>query len=44
MLTAFNGQERTLQEFDRLYAASGWKLVQVHKTEGLASQIIGIPA
>ncbi|EJD34093.1 S-adenosyl-L-methionine-dependent methyltransferase [Auricularia subglabra TFB-10046 SS5] len=36
--------QRTLQEFDRLYAASGWKLVQVHKTKGLASQIIGAPA
>ncbi|MFC0112510.1 methyltransferase [Kibdelosporangium aridum] len=37
MLCVSRGQERSQDEFDAIYAASGWRRVSVHPTRGLQS-------
>lgn len=32
MLTALNGSERTVAQYNRIFEASGWKLAQVYST------------
>lgn len=44
MLAAFNGQERTILQFDKIFTAAGWKLDRVYRTPAsFATQIIGLP-
>ncbi|KAI0771361.1 S-adenosyl-L-methionine-dependent methyltransferase [Irpex lacteus] len=46
MLTALNGSERTVAQYNRLLEASGWKLARVYTGEGFQSQdskLISIP-
>ena len=34
MMVVASGKERTVKEFEKIFEASGWKLVTVHKTLG----------
>lgn len=46
MLTALNGSERTVAQYNRILEASGWKLARVYTGEGFQSQdskLISIP-
>ncbi|THG97673.1 hypothetical protein EW026_g4370 [Hermanssonia centrifuga] len=43
MLTGFNGSERTVPQFDKIFDEGGWKLVKVHRRPGTFSHIIGVP-
>lgn len=43
MMAGLNGQERTLQQFEKLFASAGWKLDRVYRTDGMASQLVGTP-
>lgn len=44
MLSAFNGKERTVAQFDDLLREAGWKIVLVFHHEGLATEIARITA
>lgn len=47
MMAGLNGQERTLDQLDRILAASGWKLSRVFRTPYYAGgheQALAVPA
>lgn len=44
MLNAFNGQERTLLQFKKVFELGGWKLERVYRMHGFTAQLIGSPA
>ncbi|KAF9032715.1 O-methyltransferase [Hymenopellis radicata] len=45
MMSMFNGQERTLPEFERLFAESGWRLESVKRPDmSYQSFIVAIPS
>ncbi|KAK2463359.1 hypothetical protein APHAL10511_004670 [Amanita phalloides] len=35
MMTLFNGQERTIQQFDQLFTGAGWKITSIHRQHGV---------
>ncbi|KAI0695021.1 O-methyltransferase [Cytidiella melzeri] len=47
MLNILNSSERTVDQFEKLFEKSGWKLAQVHYAGGLVSQgskLVAVPA
>ena len=47
MLIMYNGQERTIRQFDQLFKSTGWKITAVHRQPAvdvsLLSSIEAVP-